>query len=87
MTTQRLGRREGKASQLDRSAQIGVLSALGSTVRVNRDHGITSGPAGHDLIRAARAASVACRGGMSHEQIAGAMGLGIAEVSSWLEPE
>ncbi|OKH73695.1 hypothetical protein EB73_06665 [Mycobacterium sp. SWH-M3] len=63
------------------------LSELGRTVWANRHHHITIGRAGHDEVRAARAAAAAHRRGMTYKQIADAMHLKTSDISAWLGPE
>ena len=52
-------------------------------VIAHRHHRITAGVA-HYEVRAARAAAAAHRRGMTHEDIASAMGLSVADMRAWL---
>ena len=52
-------------------------------VIAHRHHRITVGVA-HYEVRAARAAAAVHRRGMTHEDIASAMGLSVADMRAWL---
>jgi hypothetical protein len=67
--------------------QPAALAELGTTVWANRHHHITHGRAGHDEIRAARAAAAAHRRGMTYAEISTAMRLTSDDITCWLGPE
>lgn len=68
------------------TGQLAVLAELGTAVWSNRHHHVTVG-AGHDEIRAVRAAAAARSRGMSYADIASAMHLSAADITAWLGPE
>ena len=74
------------SARLPRAAaatHLAALAEIAGPVIAHRHHGITVGVA-HYEVRAARAAAAAHRRGMSHEDIASAMGLSVADIRAWL---
>ena len=61
---------------------LAALSELAGPVIAHRHHGITAGVA-HYEVRAARAAGAAHRRGMSHQDIAAAIGLPVADIHTY----